>query len=140
MNRELSFFSPVVPPTATAQQKGLMRTKSGKLLFFKKKKVKDAEDLLFWAFFPFKPTSPLDGPVHLSVALTFPWRKSETKANVSKGSMLHCCRPDLDNMMKALIDTLVAGKFLHDDGQVAILHASKHWGTKPGITISIKEL
>ena len=74
----------IVPPTATAQQKGVF-VRNGRAHFFTKQKVRDAEDFLAAMLAPHAPDVPLHGPVFLQVRWCFPYRKSEKKSVTNAG-------------------------------------------------------
>lgn len=133
----MNFFIPCNPPKATSQQKGAFKTPGG-IRFFKKKHVKQAEDTMLTLLLPYRPTSPITGPVRLDVKWVFPYRKSEKKSQVKAQDFIPCdTRPDLSNIIKMLEDALVTLCFIEDDGKVFSLNISKHWGPAPGIHISI---
>jgi Holliday junction resolvase RusA-like endonuclease len=136
---KLAFHLSCRPPTATAQGKRCAII-GGKPLFFKSKAMKSAEAGYEALLLPFRPKTPLAGALRLTVVFVFPWRKSETKANLAKAYLRHDVRPDLDNMEKALIDCLTRLQFFNDDAQVAEKATAKHWGHFPGITITIEEM
>jgi Holliday junction resolvase RusA-like endonuclease len=52
----------------------------------------------------------------------------------SNKTRLHTQRPDLDNMLKTLLDAL-NGVIWHDDSQVFSVTATKEWADKPGIEV-----
>lgn len=131
----ISFFIPCIPPKATSQQKGAFSTGKG-IRFFKKKAVRQAENTMLALFQPHAPKQPILGPVQLEVEWTFPYRKSEKKSVVSGGFIVPVTtRPDLDNLSKTLVDSLVTLRFLEDDGQIYELVLRKYWGSKPGIKV-----
>lgn len=135
----LTFFIPCLPPKATSQQKGAFSTGKG-IRFFKKAKVKQAENTMLALFQPYAPKSPMQGAVELEVQWIFPYRKSEKKAVVKAGlNVPVITRPDLDNLSKTLVDSLVTLRFLEDDGQIYRLTLSKFWGSQPGIEIAMKQ-
>ena len=76
-----SFFCPCVPPTATAQQKGVM-VRGGRPLFYTKKTVTKSQDFFTALFHSYRPPCPFNGPVKVTVILTFPWRKGDRKSVV----------------------------------------------------------
>jgi Holliday junction resolvase RusA-like endonuclease len=66
---------------------------------------------------------PLDGPLALEARFSLPSVAS-----------------DVDNRLKALLDALVAAKWLHDDCQIVRLVASKrvcHREDLPGVDVSL---
>jgi Holliday junction resolvase RusA-like endonuclease len=135
----ITFFIPCNPPTVTSQQKGAFATGKG-IRFFKKARVKQAENNLFALLQPHVPAQPVAGPLVLSVKWCFPWRKSESKKRRALGAVPCDVRPDLSNIIKLLEDTMTTLRFWEDDSQVADLRLSKWWGDEAGITISIEAI
>lgn len=135
----IRFHLPIVPPKATSQTKRLVMV-GGKPRFFAKKEHQSAENDLMTLCARHAPESPLQGPLQLSVAFVFPWRKSETKRRIALGNAPNDTRPDCDNLVKLVGDVLTKLRFYGDDGQVADLHVTKAWGDAVGITISIQQI
>ena len=130
-----------IPPTATAQQKGAFVTPGGRIQFFKRRRVLEAERTLAALLAPYRPHAPVTGPVRLVVEWTFPYRKSERKADVREGRELrHTTRPDLDNLEKGLVDTMTTLGFWLDDSQICSKTTRKFRGPKPGICIEVRPL
>lgn len=72
--------------------------------------------------------------VELEVTAYFPVRKSWSKATKQYlAGRLHTKRPDLDNVVKLVLDALNGGPF-PDDGCVALIRAEKFWTAGPGRT------
>jgi len=78
--------------------------------------------------------SLLQGPVSVSLAFTLPKPKSAPKRTRTWPTK----RPDLDKLVRAVLDALT-GTIFHDDSQVIQLTASKDFGT-PGVTVRVKEI
>ncbi len=134
----IELFEGCEPPKATAQQKGAYVV-GGKVRFFKKAKVRIAEDFLAFLLRPHVPEAPFTGPVALEARWTFPYRKSERKATVRAGlEVPHTSRPDLDNLEKNLLDVMTRLRFWEDDSQVADKRTSKCWGPRPGIWVRVR--
>ena len=128
----------IVPPTATAQQKGVF-VRNGHAHFFTKQKVRDAEDFLAALLAPHAPAEPLRGPVYFQARWCFPYRKSEPKRVTAAGrEIAHTVRPDLDNLEKALLDVLTRLRFYEDDSQIFTKSTAKVWGPKPYLAIALK--
>ena len=128
----------IVPPTATAQQKGVF-VRNGHAHFFTKQKVRDAEDFLAAMLAPHAPAEPLSGAVYFSARWCFPYRKSERKSVTKAGrEIAHTVRPDLDNLEKALLDVLTRLRFYEDDSQIFTKSTAKVWGPKPYLAIALK--
>ena len=130
----------IVPPTATAQQKGVF-VRNGRAHFFVKAKVREAENFLAALLADHAPRSPFAGPVGITVTWCFPYRKSEPKWRTSGDAYLpHTTRPDLDNLEKGLIDTMTRLRFWNDDAQIARKTTTKAWGASPFLEIHVKEI
>lgn len=132
----ITFHIPITPPKATSQTKRLVMV-GGKPRFFPKKEHQAAENDLMVLMAQHAPSSPMTGPLRLSVDFVFPWRKSETKRRMACGKLPNDARPDCDNLVKLVSDVLTKLRFYGDDGQVSVLHVYKHWGDRVGITVSI---
>lgn len=120
------------PPTVTAQQKGVM-VRAGRPMFFTKKKVKDAQDALILQLRQFKPRQPVEFPVLVKIKFAFRVTKSRPHERV------HAVRPDLDNLVKGVLDALVPAGWLADDALVDQLVAEKCRTGDPYLEITMKE-
>jgi Holliday junction resolvase RusA-like endonuclease len=120
------------PPTVTAQQKGVF-VRGGKPMFFTKKKVKDAQDALVLQLRQFKPRQPVEFPVLVKIKFAFRVTKSRPHERV------HAVRPDLDNLVKIILDALVPAGWLADDALVDQLVAEKCRTGDPYLEITMKE-
>ena len=128
----------IVPPTATAQQKGVF-VRNGHAHFFTKQKVRDAEDFLAALLAPHAPAEPLRGPVYFQARWCFPYRKSEPKRVTNAGrEIAHTVRPDLDNLEKSLLDVLTRLRYMEDDSQIFLKSTAKVLGPKPYLAIALK--
>lgn len=63
--------------------------------------------------------------------------KSE-KALIKHGDVKPTKKPDIDNIVKAVLDGL-NGLAYEDDRQVVVLHAAKHYGETPCVEVFIEE-
>jgi len=93
-------------------------------------------------------TVPLAGPVRVTVMFYLPrpkghWRTGRNAHLLRDAApALPCGTPDLDKLVRAVLDGLTAGGAWKDDGQVATLAAGKYYadGAAPGCRIRIGEL
>ncbi len=142
---EVKIHLDIVPPTITAQQKGvrIVQPKHGKAFVshYVKKEVEKTEKLFVTLLQGVKhrPLTPIPGPVSIETNWIFPYRESEPKRNFGK-LIWHYKRPDYGNLQKLLDDCLVKAGYLEDDGQISDGRTTKHWGQFPGIWITIKPL
>lgn len=140
MKDVLNFFVPCVPPKATAQQKGAF-VLNGKVRFFKKARIKHAENDLVSLLRPFAPSEPFDGPINVCVGFFFPFKKTERRADKERGYVWSDTRPDVDNLCKMLFDAMGLLGFWKDDSQIAIMTAGKQRvSARTGINITVKEI
>jgi Holliday junction resolvase RusA-like endonuclease len=129
----------IIPPKATAQQKGAF-VMNGKVRFFEKAKVRSAREILLSSLQQYAPVTPIATAVSLSVKYFFPYRKTERKAIVKQGLITpHTVRPDLDNLEKLLLDVMTSLQFWKDDSQVCDKHTQKFFAPQGKIVIEVKE-
>lgn len=55
------------------------------------------------------------------------------------GKLFPAVKPDADNFSKIILDAL-NGVLYKDDAQIVILHAEKHYGKEPCVTVSISDI
>ena len=133
----MTFKLKMIPPTATAQQKG-ERVVNGYIHHYKKKNVADAEAILRDALLPHIPPEPItDQPIMLSVRWTFPYPKSAKKHRPG-WYRWKITRPDTDNLNKLLKDVMTDMGFWKDDALICAEVIQKAYGDEPGIEIGIK--
>lgn len=97
-----------------------------------------AKATLDLALKPFRPKTPLGGPITLRVDWTFPWRAGDGPRARQSGKMPCSTKPDLDNLAKTFIDALCRGGFMENDSRVVELQLSKHFGDAPGIEVEMR--
>ena len=130
---EIKKFLPMRPPTATHQEKQV-RVVRGKPVFYEPPEVKAARSKLLAHVAKAAPPRPLEGPVALTVIWAFP------AGGIHSDGDYHRQRPDLDNLMKLLLDCMTAARWWEDDAQVCDLHAAKVWSGRPGVRIIAGEV
>lgn len=132
---------PIEPPTATSQSAGKrIKIVKGKPMFFKNAAATDASKTYETLLAFFRPVKPATGPVELVVRFVFPYKKDEPKKNRIKGFIWKTTKPDTDNMLKLLKDSMTATRFWEDDGQVCTENVSKCFGETPQVEVSWREL
>lgn len=83
-------------------------------------------------------TDPIDGPIELWVSITVGMSaKIGRKQRERKIGMPVTSRPDLDNYVKSAMD-IGNGIVFRDDAQVYRIGASKLYGDKPGMVVSVR--
>lgn len=135
----MKFKLKMIPPTATAQQKG-ERVVGGYIHHYKKKNVAAAEAILRDALLPYVPAEPItDQAVSLDVIWMFPYPKSAKKHRPG-WERWKITRPDTDNLNKLLKDVMTDMGFWKDDALISSEHIRKMYTDEPGIEIEITEM
>ena len=127
------------PPTVTAQDHHRVSvSKHGKVSVYRDKTLQDARQILEKAFMPYAPSTPLEGPLSVTIGLYYPYRKCDSAAAKDGATVWKVTRPDLDNLAKELLDALVSCGFFADDSLVADFHMYKVLYKYSGIFVCIK--
>ena len=91
-----------------------------------------------------EPRQPLEGPVRLSLNFCMPRPAYHftTKGALTAGAPVrHTVKPDIDNLVKAVMDALTDAGAWHDDCQIVELTIGKHYSHVPtGCTINMMEI
>ena len=123
----IEFFLPMIPPTATHQEKKVT-VKNGKPKFYEDPKLSDARQKLRAHLGQHRPKKPLEGGVAMVTVWSFP-------AGKHRPGSYRTTKPDTDNLQKLLKDCMTAEGFWRDDAQVCDERIIKRWGEVPGIWI-----
>ncbi len=86
-------------------------------------------------------SEPLQTPVAAYIYITVPVPQSYSKKRTTAcldGSERPCKKPDIDNIIKAFLDSM-NGIVYGDDTQVVSLHSTKRYGTVGMVEILVKE-
>lgn len=86
-----------------------------------------------------KPADPIEAPVTLRLVFYMPRPKRLDKAN--PGPIPHTVKPDIDNMVKAVMDCLTDAGWWKDDALVTCAVAAKFYaslGWEPGATVRLE--
>lgn len=129
----LAFFMPMLPPTATHQEKK-WRAVKGKPVSYDPPEVAAARAKLTAHLAGYTPARPLEGAVRLLVKWCFPLCGDHCDGEY------RITRPDTDNLQKLLKDCMTAAKFWKDDAQVACEICEKFWAKVPGIYVCLEEI
>ena len=135
----MKFKLKMIPPTATAQQKG-ERVVGGYIHHYKKKNVAQAEAILRDALLPYVPAETItDRPIRLVTRWLFPYPKSARKHQPGR-KRWKITRPDTDNLNKLLKDVMTDMGFWKDDALISVEFIEKVYSDEPGILIMITDL
>lgn len=75
------------------------------------------------------PVKPIGGPVALEIVFIMKRPKSMMSKRYRDDRIFHAKRPDLDNMVKLVADSLQP-RIINDDSQIVMLNASKWYAAK----------
>ena len=135
----MRFKLKMIPPTATAQQKG-ERVVGGYIHHYKKKNVAQAEAILRDALLPYVPAEPItDQPIIFEAMWEFPYPKSAKKHRPGY-KRWKITRPDTDNMNKLLKDVMTDRGFWKDDALICLEQIWKVYSDEPGIDICVNTM
>lgn len=82
------------------------------------------------AFKDHLPAQPFECPIKLGVTFYFPRPARLNRAKDPDGPVPHTAKPDTDNAIKAVMDTLTTIGVWRDDAQVVSLAAEKFYAAK----------
>ena len=129
----IEFFLPMVPPTATHQEKQIAVVK-GKPVLYDPAEVKAARSKLTAHLAGHRPVRRMEGAVQLVVKWCFPLQGDHQDGEYKTS------KPDTDNLIKLLKDCMTKVGFWKDDAQVASEINEKFWAAVSGIYIRAEEL
>lgn len=87
----------------------------------------------------FPDAEPFDGPLMVSMVISLPVPKSESKkrrALMLEGRILPTKKPDIDNVMKSVLDAL-NGIAYRDDSLICEATARKRYAEEPGVWVEL---
>ena len=86
-----------------------------------------------------EPPYPAGVPLSVIINADFPVPESTPKKNIPQmlsGEILPTKKPDCDNIIKVILDSL-NGIAYHDDSQVVRVHCNKFYGTEAKVEVAI---
>lgn len=141
---KLQFDLNVVPTAQARPRHTTIQLKNGGTLHstYKNKTQKLNEQLLETALLPYRPKSPINGPVCVQFTAFLPVPKSEKKnrrERILAGYVMPTKKPDIDNLCKQLLDAMTRLKFWNDDKQVVRMYCAKEFGERGFWQVNVEE-
>ena len=130
------------PPSSTAQASmRIIKTKAGKQFIgkYKNSKANNITRELQTMMYPYRPITPLNCPLHIEIIYRFAYRKNELKKTLENEFIPHTTRPDSDNLLKLLLDSM-NGVFFKDDSLLSKVTFFKQRGKRPHIDIKLFDI
>jgi Holliday junction resolvase RusA-like endonuclease len=125
------------PPRRTAQAGRGAYAVGGRVRFYVRPEAREEEQRMAAEFRRQLPAGweARRGAVRVAVELVYP----ATKKDALRGDelILHAVRPDVDNIVKGVLDALTRAGVWVDDGQVADLRVRKWRGNRPRWQVAV---
>lgn len=128
MNKTQFYLHFDTMPTTTSQQKGV-RVVNGKPYFYTKAKVTEAMKEFGVELRKYRPSTPIDRPVRLYLWFAFDVKDKK------KWGKYRPTKPDVDNIAKTFIDSMVHNGFFEDDALVADLRVIKTYAEEASVMV-----
>lgn len=126
-----SFFLPCIP-VAQGRPRAAV-TRIGHIRMYDPERSRSWKHELAWASLPYKPKVPSEFPLRISLQFVLPKPASVRRSYPS-------VKPDLDNLIKGVLDSFT-GIFWRDDAQIVdYAMMSKRYGAQSGVAVCIEEI
>ena len=138
---EFTIWVPGIPqPQGSIQYKG--RSRAGKpILTSDNARLKPWRQMITWLVSIAEDWQPIEGGVAVEINFVFtrPAFHSGKKGLLPSAPADHLVKPDLDKLVRAVLDALTeAGAFRDDSQVVRILTTKAYTTTNPGATITVR--
>jgi Holliday junction resolvase RusA-like endonuclease len=132
--RVLSGFVAMVPPTVTHNDLVVREGRGGRRYIGKSDRLREAEDAICARLARMAPERPMTGPVEVEVRVCFPAGEAHGQGEPMTS------KPDVDNVLKTLLDCMVRVGIIEDDRRVVSLTALKAWMDPPGFWLRVRRV
>lgn len=134
----IHFTIPCIP-TGKGRPRAFVR--NGRVATYTPTKTEQAERSFLALAAPYRPATPLDGPLSLFVVAVFEVPQSYSRKRRERclaGQELPAKKPDCSNIVK-LIEDAMNGVFYRDDAQLVDVHIVKRYGDAASISVELRE-
>lgn len=134
------FYEIEVPGKITGKARPRVNTYTG--VAYTPTKTKDYENLVeqyFWLKYP--RSKPLEGRINVKIVAHFPLPKQASKKDKEQmllGNIAPTKKPDIDNIVKIILDALNKIAFA-DDNQITKMEVEKIYGEEEKVYVKIEE-
>ncbi len=128
------------PPTSTHQANlRILRTRDGRQFVGKMKNNKVTNWSNEFGRYIQKPVKPIEGPIRVYIRLYYtPPKYLLPKINKCK-ILVKTTKPDVDNVVKAILDQFTKAEYWVDDSQVWAITVEKYWAARPRVAVYIDQ-
>lgn len=128
------------PPTSTHQANlRILRTRDGRQFVGKMKNNKVTNWSNEFGRYIQKPVKPIEGPIRVYIRLYYTPPKY-LLPKISKCKILvKTTKPDVDNVVKAILDQFTKAEYWVDDSQVWAITVEKYWAARPRVAVYIDQ-
>ena len=129
---------PIEPPTSTHQANlRVMKRRTGQFFVGKMKnnKISKWVDGVRPYLIQGKPDKPMDGPVRCYIRLYYTAPKYLLRKIDSCKTIVKTTKPDVDNVVKVILDELTKCGYWVDDNQIWCITIEKYWSATPSIRL-----
>jgi Holliday junction resolvase RusA-like endonuclease len=119
-----------IPLVPKPQARSRFSTRGGFAKAYKSKEQRTEEEFIMFYLKEHVPAQPIQTGVKLKVICYMPIPKSTSKkkrALMEIGQVPHIKKPDLDNLLKNIMDCMTKMQFWKDDRQVFDIHIVKRY-------------
>ena len=135
---------PIEPPESTHQANlRVLKTKTGRLFVGKMRNNKATKwvnefrgQILAHRAVPEKP---IEGPIRVYIRFYYTPPKYLLKKINNCKILVKTTKPDVDNVVKVILDEMTRLKFWIDDNQVWALSVEKYWSVRPRVELYIDQ-
>lgn len=129
--------------TPTAQQRPRHAVRNGFSCTYKSRQQKDNERTLEALLMPYVPKEPMREALRIDFTAYMPIPKSFGKAKTElayEGVIKHTKKPDIDNLLKHLLDCMKRMNFFVDDCQIVEVIMKKRYSGWGSYKVKIEEV
>lgn len=127
-------------PKGQPRPRAFYNKKTGRAAVYDAGQAEGWKGCIAMAAKPFLPEAPLDCPLRVTAVFFFPRPKRLLRKKDPEGPVLHTAKPDCDNALKAVLDSLTQLGMWRDDALVVSTITEKYYAAKtqrPGAVIQI---
>ena len=131
-----------IPGSPQSKQRPRFSRKNGSVAVYTPEETANYESLVQFAYLQQCGKAFLNGAICAEISTYFPVTQSASKKKkhaMVADEIKYIKKPDLDNVVKALLDAL-NGVAYHDDAQVCEMHVRKKYAEAPRVVVVLTEI